>query len=97
LYSKRAYSENIYILLAYFVFFPKQMKNNGIIVESEIVRRLSFKAEYDVSCDLLNSNASRAVLSSLLNSNASRAVLSSTLTHRRDQLQKFCAGSKYMM
>jgi len=60
------------------------MRNNGIIVESEVVRRLSFKAEYDVTCDLLNSNASRA-------------VLSSTLTHRRDQLQKFCAGSKYMM
>jgi len=63
-------------------FFPKQMKNNGLIVESEIVRRLSFKAEYDVLCDLLNSYISRA-------------VLRSTLTHRRDQIQKFCAGSKY--
>jgi len=46
------------------------------------VRRLSFKAEYDVACDLLNSNASRA-------------VLRSTLTHRRDQIQRVCAGSEY--
>jgi len=52
-----------------------------LFVESEIVRRLTFKAEYEVTCDLLNSNASRA-------------VLRSTLTHRRDQLQRFCAGSK---
>jgi len=63
-------------------FFRKQMKNNGIIVESEVVRRLTFKAEYDMSCDLLNGCISRA-------------VLRSTLTHRRDQIQKFCAGSKY--
>jgi len=61
------------------------MKNNGIIVESEVVRRLTFKAEYDVSCDLLNGYVSRVVLRSY------------TLTHRRDQIQKFCAGSKYMM
>jgi len=58
------------------------MKNTNLFVESEIVRRLTFKAEYDVSCDLLNSNASRA-------------VLRSTLTHRRDQIQKFCTGSEY--
>jgi len=52
-----------------------------LFVESEIVRRLSFKAEYDVTCDLLNNNASRA-------------VLRTTLTHRRNQLQRLCAGSK---
>jgi len=59
------------------------MKNNGLIVESEIVRRLSFKAEYDVSCDLLSGYISGA-------------VLRSTLTHRRDQIQKICAGSEYI-
>jgi len=48
------------------------------------VRRLTFKAEYDVTCDLLNSNASRA-------------VLRSTLTHRRDQIQRICAGSEYLI
>jgi len=60
------------------------MRNNGIILESEIVRRLTFKAEYDVTCDLLNSYISRA-------------VLRSTLTHRRDQIENVCAVSKYMM
>jgi len=58
------------------------MKNTNLFVESEIVRRLSFKAQYDVTCDLLNSNVSRA-------------VLRSTLTHRRNQIHKICSGSKY--
>jgi len=62
--------------------FLNSNKNTNLFVESEIVRRLTFKAEYDVTCDLLNSNVSRA-------------VLRSTLTHRRDQIQSICAGSKY--
>jgi len=48
------------------------------------VRILTFKADYDVTCDLLNSNVSKA-------------VLRSTLTHRRDQLQSICAGSEYII
>jgi len=58
------------------------MENTNLFVESEIVRRLTFKAEYDMSCDLLNSNVSRA-------------VLRSTLTHSRNQIQSICADSKY--
>jgi len=45
---------------------------------------LTFKAEYDVTCDLLNSNVSRA-------------VLRSTLSHRRNQMQSICADSEYIM
>jgi len=48
------------------------------------MRRLSFKAEYDVTCDLLNGNISRA-------------ELRLTLTHRRNQLQSICAGSEYVI
>jgi len=58
------------------------MKNTNLFVESEVVRRLTFKAEYDVSCDLINSNVSRA-------------VLRSTLTHSRNQMQRICADSEY--
>jgi len=71
----------ICVLCLTFASYFKNKSQTMLFVESEVVRRLSFKAEYDVTCDLLNSNVSRA-------------VLRSTLSHRRDQLQRFCAGSK---
>jgi len=49
--------------------------------ESSIVRRLSFKSEYDVSCDKI-SNAN------------SRNLLNVVLSHRRDQLQSICSQSR---
>jgi len=58
------------------------MKNANLFGESEMVRRLSFKAEYDVTCGLLNGYVSRA-------------VLRSTLTHSRNQMQSICADSEY--
>jgi len=58
------------------------MKNTNLFVEPEIVRRLSFKAFYDVTCDLLNSNTSRD-------------VLKSTLSYRRNQIQKVFADSEH--
>jgi len=49
--------------------------------ESSIVRRLSFKSEYDVSCDKIS------------NTN-SRNLLNVVLSHRRDQLQSICSQSR---
>jgi len=60
------------------------MENKIFFVEYEIMRRLSFKAEYDVTCDLHTINVGRA-------------VLRSTLTHRRDQIQRICADSEYII
>jgi len=75
-------NKQIYLLFLAGFLQSYTVKNTSLFVESEIVRRLTFKAEYNVTCDLLNSNVSRA-------------VLRSTLTHRRDQIQRICADSEY--
>jgi len=47
------------------------------------VKRLTFKADYDISsCDLLDGDASKS-------------VLKTTLTQRKNQIQKICSNVKY--